>query len=433
MGKIHFALSRSAVGKLEIHLTHKSRPAIPQEMHFVGKTMSSKVFKNFIYDTILAQMDNPFKKIFDRIANFSGGKADSAVGIDIGSSAIKVVEIKKKGARVILETYGAIALGPYDALDVGRVTNLSVEKISEAVKEVLKQSGVVSTGAAFSIPIQSSLIFTIELPILVKENEIAKIIPTEARKYIPVPITEVSLDYFLLPKKEPSFEEMNRSDNSDVSQKVVEKTNVLVVATQNDAISKYRSIVSQSSMTASFFEIEIFSSIRANFEHELSPVLLIDFGASRTKLSIVEFGILKSYHTIDRGGADITDSISKSLSIPFSEAEKMKKEFGLFGNPVEKSLFDIIKIHIDYIFSETNSALIEYEKRYNKIISKVIFTGGGSLLKGLPEVAANNFRAEIEIGHPFSKVSSPAFLAKVLETMGPEFAVALGLALRKLQ
>jgi len=136
---------------------------------------------------------------------------------------------------------------------------------------------------------------------------------------------------------------------------------------------------------------------------------------------------------VDRGGADISNSISQSLSISFSEAEKMKKEFGLFGNPTEKSLSDIIKIHTDYIFSETNNVLLGYEKKYNKTISKVILTGGGALLKGLKEVATDNFRAEIEIGHPFSKVGAPAFLGKVLETMGPEFAVALGLALRKLQ
>ena len=379
-------------------------------------------------------MDNPLKNLFSKISELSGGGESSAVGIDIGSSAIKVVEIKKKGSKAILETYGAIALGPYDALDVGRVTNLPVPKIAEALKEVLKQSGVTATSGAFSIPVQSSLIFTIELPAQVPESEMTTIIPTEARKYIPVPITEVSLDYFTLPKKESSFEEMNTTENStNISQKLGDKINVLVVATQNNAISRYRSIISESNLSASFFEIEIFSSIRANFEHELSPVLLMDFGASRTKLSIVEFGMVKSYHTVERGGADITDSISRSLSIPFGEAEKMKKEFGLFGNPTEKSLADIIKIHIDYIFSETNNVLLGYEKRYNRTISKIIFTGGGSLLKGLPEVAANNFRAEIEIGHPFSKVNAPAFLEKVLLTMGPEFAVALGLALRKLQ
>ena len=147
-----------------------------------------------VYDIILAQMDNPLKKILSNISNLTSRKEDGAVGIDIGSSAIKVVEIKKKGGKTVLETYGAIALGPYDSLDIGCVTNLSVEKISEAIKEVLKQSGVITGGAAFSISAQSSLIFTVELPVTVKESEMATIIPTEARKYIPVPITEVSLN-----------------------------------------------------------------------------------------------------------------------------------------------------------------------------------------------------------------------------------------------
>ena len=375
-------------------------------------------------------MDNPFKKIFGRTNLLRNESSDSAVGIDIGSSAIKVVEIKKKGSKAILETYGAIALGPYEELEVGRVTNLPVEKTVEALKEVLKQSGVTNSSVALSIPVQSSLIFTIELPGAIKESEMTSIVSTEARKYIPVPITEVSLDYFLLPKKEPSFEEAN---NPDIPSQPAEKKEVLVVALQNDAIYKYRSITSECNLSASFFEIEIFSSIRANFEHELSLVLLMDFGASRTKLSLVEFGMVKSYHSIDRGAADITLSISQSLSIPFSEAEKMKKEFGLFDNPTEKTLSDIIKIHIDYIFSETNNVLLGYEKKYGRTISKVILSGGGSLLKGLKEVTENNFRAEVEIGHPFSKVGAPAFLDKVLMATGPEFAVALGLALRKLK
>jgi len=375
-------------------------------------------------------MDNPVKNFFSSFSFLKGGDDDNAVGIDIGSSAIKVVEIKKRKGKAVLETYGAIALGSYADTDIGRTTNLPLEKVVEALKEVLKQSGVTTTSSAFSIPVQSSLVFTISLPTQVKESEISSIVPTEARKYIPLPITEVSLDYFILPQKESSFEEVN---NPDLPPVLPEKTEVLVVAIQNDAVSKFRSIVSQCSLEAGFFEIEIFSSIRANFEHELSLVLLMDFGASSTKLSLVEFGMVKNHHTINRGGADISSSISKSLDVSFPKAEEMKKEFGLFENPAEKRLADIIKIHIDYIFSETNNVLLGYEKKYNRTISKVIFTGGGALLKGLKEVASNNFRAEIEIGHPFSKVGAPEFLGKVLETTGPEFAVALGLALRKLQ
>jgi len=375
-------------------------------------------------------MKNPFTKIFPKANVFKDEGGGSAVGIDIGSSSIKVVELRKKGGKAVLETYGAISLGPYASLDVGRTTNLPVDKVAEALKEVLKQSGVISKLTALSIPVQSSLIFTIELPPQIKDSEMATIIPVEARKYIPVPISEVSLDYFLLPEKEPTFEEMHNPENDT---KNLDKKRVLVVATQNDAVSRARSIISQCDLTSSFFEIEVFSSVRSNFEHELSLVLMIDFGALYTKLSLVEFGMVKGYHTINRGGANISDTISKSLDIPFSEAEKMKKEFGLLGNPANKNLAEIIKVHMDYIFSEVNNMVLSYEKKYNKSISKVIFTGGGALLKGLKELAADNFRAEIELGHPFSKVDSPPFLDKVLLAMGPEFAVSLGLALRKLQ
>ncbi len=375
-------------------------------------------------------MDNPIKNFLSNFKLFGGEGRSSALGIDIGSSAIKVVEIKKRGGKAVLETYGSISLGSYAEVDTGRVTNLPIEKIVEALKEVLKQSGATTSSSALSIPVQSSLIFTVPIPSSIKESDIPSIVPTEARKYIPLPITEVSLDYFLLPKKETSFEEAN---NPDFVSNPAEKTEVLVVAIQNDAVSKFRSIVSQCNLEASFFEIEIFSSIRSNFGHELSLVLLMDLGASCTKLSLVEYGMVKGHHTINRGGADISSSISKSLSVPFAKAEEMKKGFGLFDNNVDKSLTDIIRAHIDYIFSETNNVLLGHEKKYDRTISKIIFTGGGSLLKGLREVASESFKVETEIGRPFSKVGAPEFLEKVLETTGPEFAVAIGLALRKLQ
>jgi type IV pilus assembly protein PilM len=376
-------------------------------------------------------MDNPFKKIFDTASDlFKGSTNESVVGIDIGSSMIKIVEIKKKEGRAVLETYGALSLGPYAELDMGRVTNLPTEKIIEALKEVLKDSNVTTKNSALSIPVVSSLIFTIDLPANIKESEIDQIVKTEARKYIPLPITEISLDYFVLPKKEPTFAEAHNPDAQIV---VSEKIEVLVVAIQNDAVLRYRSIVSGAEIETDFFEVEIFSAIRSNFEHELSPVLLIDLGASKTKLSIVEFGTVKSFHLINRGGGDISDSISKSLSIPFAKAEELKKEYGLFDNPAEKSLSEIIKVHMDYIISETNDVLLNYEKKYGRTVTKVVLTGGGALMKGIKEIMGNSFKAEVEIGRPFAKIGAPAFLDKVLEATGPEFAVALGLALRKLQ
>lgn len=379
-------------------------------------------------------MPSIFSKILDGFKNVANKNInsgnESAVGIDIGTSSIKVVEIKKQGGKAMLETYGSIALGPYADLKLGAITNLPLEKITEALNEVFKQSGINSREVAISVAVQSSLVFSMELPVQINEKDLTSIVATEARKYIPIPINEVSLDFFEIPKKELTFEEAN---NPDFVKEDNIKREVLVVAIQNDALEKLKSIVNASMLSSSFFEVEIFSAVRSCFEHELSLVVLIDFGASRVKISFVEFGVVKSYHTINRGSYDITSAISKSLSIPFERAEALKKEFGMYDNEIEKKLKDVIKVHTDYIFSEINNVLLRYEKKYSRSVTKIIFTGGGSLMKGFQEEAVNNFKFEVQIATPFRKVGSPVFLEKVLDDIGPEFSVALGLALRKLQ
>jgi type IV pilus assembly protein PilM len=374
-------------------------------------------------------MDNPFKNIFQNIMNqfSSSSSGGSVIGVDIGTSSIKVVQLRKKGGKAVLETYGALALGPYADLDVGAVTNLPEDKLGTALVDVVRESGVTTKEGGFSIPSVSSLIFVLELPGTITENQFATIVPTEARKYIPVPITEVTLDYWVIPKKEESLgDSMNEGETAA-------KNEVLVAAIHNETISKYKNIVKKTDLTSGFFEIEVFSDIRSTFAHELSPVMLLDFGASRTKVVIVEYGIVKTFHIINRGSQDITVALSKSLSIPFSKAEEMKREFGLYGSSLDKNVADITKLSVDYVLTEANSAILGYERKYQKTVSKVILSGGGSMLKGFFEAARTNFTCDVELANPFGKVEAPAFLENVLKTTGPEFAIAVGLALRKLQ
>jgi type IV pilus assembly protein PilM len=259
-------------------------------------------------------MDNPFKNIFQTLKNQLTGvsQGEAVVGVDIGTSSIKVVQLKKKGGKAVLETYGALSLGPYVNLDVGAVTNLPDEKLSQALADVVRESGVTTHEGGFSIPSTSSLIFVLELPAAVDDKQFATIVPTEARKFIPVPISEVMLDYWVIPKKEEDLADQRMGKESDP----MEKTEVLVAAIHNETITKYKGIVKKTDLTSGFFEIEVFSDIRATFAHELSPVLLIDFGASRTKVVIVEYGIVKSFHIINRGSADITNALSKPMHFP---------------------------------------------------------------------------------------------------------------------
>ena len=380
----------------------------------------------------VVNMDNSLKKIISESLRgitgifASSKKSDEALGIDIGSSSIKVVQLKRKGGKAVLETYGVLALGPYGSTDIGAVTNLQPDEIARALLDVIKESNVTTKAASISIPSLSSLIFTITLPSKISEKDLPKIIPTEARKYIPVPISEVTLDWFVIPEEAESFETEDKS--KDIVQSKME---VLVIAIHNDTLARYQEILKKTELQSDSFEMEIFSSIRSSFGHDLAPVLLIDFGSSKTKVSIVESGVVRVFHVVNRGSQDITRNISQSLSIPFSEAEKLKRSVGL-DNRIDPNVESIIRLSVDYIFSDINSVVLAFEKKYNKNISKVVMVGGGSLLNGLLKKAEENFNVEVMHSNPFAKTEAPAFLTPVLETSGPEFAVAVGLALRQL-
>ena len=372
--------------------------------------------------------DNPIQKFLSSFSFLkSGSTGESVIGIDIGSSSIKLVQLKKKNGRAVLETYGALALGPYIKSDVGAVTNLTTDVLATAIKDLIKESGATTTNGAVAIPASSSLVFTIDLPAVIDEKALASIVPTEARKYIPVPISEVLLDYFVIPKREESI------SNSDGENSEKNKTEVLIAAIHNETIERYKDIIRKSGVTSSFYEIEMFSAIRSTFGHELSPVLLIDVGASKTKLSIVEYGIVKMFHIANRGSQDITNSLAASLAVPFAQAEEMKREFGLMGSSNNKAMGDIMKTSVDFILSEAQGVMVNYSRKYDKTVSKVMLTGGGVLLKGFHDAARTTLTQEVVMSNPFAKTDAPAFLTHVLETTGPEFATAVGLALRKLQ
>src|SRR3989338_7892830 len=136
--------------------------------------------------------------------NLTGGaKEVSVLGIDIGASSAKLVQLRASRGIAVLETYGEIALGPYGGQPIGKAVKLSPEKTAEALKDLMKESNVTAKSAGVSIPFSSSLVSVIDLPPADAEA-LKRIVPIEARKYIPVAISEVSLDWFVIPKEEGS-------------------------------------------------------------------------------------------------------------------------------------------------------------------------------------------------------------------------------------
>jgi type IV pilus assembly protein PilM len=340
----------------------------------------------------------------------------SVIGVDIGTSAIKVVQLRRERGRVVLETYGAIALGPYAGVEIGRATALPAEKLAEALKDVVREANVTTTDAALSIPYSSSLVSIIKLPAAV-EKQLSQVVPIEARKYIPVPISEVLLDWFVV---------------SGGAKSPDQKISVLLVAIHNDTIAKFRSIASDAQLAVSFFEIEVFSAARAALEHGIAPVAVVDMGAATTKFYVVERGLIQESHIISHGAQDLTLAISRALGITVAQAEERKRHFGLSsgGGP---DLKNTLELTLGPLFSELSRTITSYEQRINQTLSGVVLTGGGATLKGLKEFAQGKLQAEVRVADPFGKTQAPAFLEQILKEAGPEFSVAVGLALRRLQ
>lgn len=351
--------------------------------------------------------------------------AKSVLGVDIGTSSIKIVQLRREHGRVILETYGAIALGPYAGIEIGRSTALPAEKIAEALKDVIREANVTTKDAAVAIPYASSLISILKLPASV-EKQLAQVMPLEARKYIPVPINEVLLDWYVV-------------KGAEKTKTGVDKIEVLMVAIHNDTIAKFRSIASDAQIEVSFFEIEVFSAVRAALEHGIAPIAVVDIGAATTKFYVVERGVIQESHIISHGSQDLTLAASRALTVTVAQAEEMKRRFGLnvsapgaVPGQIE-ALKTSLELSLSPLFAELSRTVLAYESRVNQPLEALVLTGGGATLKGMQAYAQGKIQNEIRLSDPFAKAQAPAFLEAILKEAGPEFTVAVGLALRRLQ
>jgi len=376
-----------------------------------------------------------FGNVLKSITSFGQNSESSVLGIDIGASSAKIVQLRTSRGAAILETYGEIALGPYGAQAIGKAVKVTPEKIAEALIDVMREANVTARTGGLSIPFSSSLVSVLDLP-KAEPEQLKRMIPIEARKYIPIPVSEVTLDWFVIPHEEGEQSAFDRVEKQSPLQ--VKGQEVLLVAIHNDALRNYQTVAANAGLKINFYEIEIFSAVRSSVGHGIAPVLVVDLGAATTKIYVVERGIVRLSHLISIGGQHMTEGLSRSLGWEFEKAERVKRERGLVdSNTYSPDENDKIKTALlstlSRIFSEVNRVLLSYGQRYNKNVSRVVLAGGGASLPGLKEVAHENLSTEMSIADPFSNTEAPAFLEEVLRDIGPSFAVAVGVALRKLK
>jgi len=349
------------------------------------------------------------------------------LGIDIGTSSIKIVELSRWGERRKLENYGEIEISalykkPFRTFEKSTLL-LSNQNISRVIKAIIEEAKIKTRQVIFSIPDFSSFFTNFDLPPMTKE-ELSQAVVYEARRHVPMPLGEVTLDWQVI--------------GGQISNREKTEVKILLVAVPNEVINQYQEISEISGLELFALEAEVFGLLRSLVrEEEKKPIALVDIGAQTTTCSVIDNKILKTSHSFDLSGNELTEVVSKSLGIDYKRAENLKKKYGILADQrpdIEKEgVREILLPLIDIILREIEKVSKNFYLTERKEIQKVILAGSSALIPGLKEYFQTSLKKEIEVANPFSNIFYPPILEKTLKETGPSFAIAVGMALRGLE
>ncbi len=345
-------------------------------------------------------------------------KSKNVVGLDIGSSAVKLVELKeKKGGAFALARLGIERLSPEAIVD-GSIMDSSM--VVETISKLNSDKNVKNSNYATSLSGHSVIIKKISLPAMSPE-ELAESIQWEAEQYIPFDINDVNLDYVPLSTA-------GGGDNIDV----------ILVAVKKEKINDYTSVISQTGKVAVLVDVDAFAlqnCYETNYEIEDSKVLaLVNIGASVTNVNVLSGSNSLFWRDITFGGNQYTDAIQRELSLSFDQAEELKRGHAVGDYTIQQVIPILNSVSEDFagelrktldFFTATSGA---------DRVDEIVLAGGGSGVLNLDAILRDKFGIPVSIMDPFRKVTvdESAFNPEELAEIAPSMAIAVGLAIRKL-
>ncbi|MCX6779246.1 MAG: pilus assembly protein PilM [Candidatus Magasanikbacteria bacterium] len=345
-------------------------------------------------------------------------KPVSYLGVDIGSNGIKVVELQKKGKHSFLYTYGFSDKNLLSENDNNGF--LDIDSTAELLKNICLKAKTTSRLALASLPASTVYSALLNIPVL-KVDEKKAFITRQIEKLIPIPLSDVIVDYKDVRRTKAKIEDKFKTQAEDV----------FFTAAPKKIIASYTEIFKKAGLTLLSLETESLALIASLIGKDISPILIIDMGAAQTDFMLVENGIPVLFHTLKFGGKSFTQALQKVLGLTEAEAEQSKRDLkneasfpAIFNEP----LSPIVEA-IRYIFEL-------YAKQKNDTASrpeKIILTGGSSLLPHLDTKLGDLFNIKVYLGDPWARVVYAEELKPVLDAIGPRCATSLGLALKKIE
>jgi len=339
-------------------------------------------------------------------------------GLDIGSHSIKAVQLTGSLDRPIFVAAGQIESPTSSSEQIPSIDNeQAIEAIAGSIKTLHKEAHFSTDKVIAALP--ESQIFTrvVELPSL-KQAEIKNTIAWEAEQYVPVPMSEVRLDWQVLGKVADG------------------KVEVLLIAAPIALVESYLKMIRLANLTPISLETEITAVARSLVQRvEGTPsTMVVSVGASTTDLSIVNDGRISFTRSIGTGGQALARGVAQDLGFEIDQATEYMKTYGLDPTSLEGKVMQAIKPIFDVIVNEIRRVLAYYSTKHpDEPVKRIVVTGGTAKLPGLVIYLAEALGLEVQVGNPWEGISLPPQAAKKLVSESTSYAVAVGLALKQSQ
>lgn len=342
----------------------------------------------------------------------------SRLGVDLGTTAIKIAEISSGRGQAELNNYGILETHGHlerinSAIQTGSLKIIEKDTI-ELLKMLLKEGNFGTKEAVASIPSFSAFTTLLEIPQM-SNVEIVKTMQYQVEQYIPLPISEVAIDWFKVGQRQ--------DDQGFV------KDQILLISIPNDLIQGYKNIFRICGLKLSSLEVETVSLARALSVDSGIPALIVDIGSRSTNIIAVEGDALKYAYQTDFASANLTQSIASGLGINTRRAEKIKNTKGLLGGE-DSELSTLMEPFLDAIINEIKRVKNKYEQSFSSEIKKIILCGSGAKLMGIDKYFQKEINLPVEIGNALATIKYPSEFEPLVKEVSPTLAVAVGLALR---
>src|SRR3989441_2159195 len=338
------------------------------------------------------------------------------VGLDIGSSSLKAVELVKSKKGYQLTAFAYEPLAPDLVVD-GAV--MDAPAVAETIKRSFLAAKFKPKGVATGVSGHSVIVKRVVVP-AATPDEVDISIEIDAEQYIPFDIAEVNLDYQVVGPGTTSAEEAGME--------------VVLVAAKKDKIQNHTNVISLAGRTADIVDIDAFAlqnTFEANYTVDSDePIALLNIGASLMNINITKGGMPLFIRDVSVGGNQYTDILQKELQLNFQEAEDLK--LGRSGGSEVEMVQPLLESITEMLIMEVQKTFDFFRETYpSETISRVLISGGTARMMGLAEKIQETFGYPTEILDPFRSITlGPKVDAEQATSLGPALAVAVGLALR---